>query len=307
MRLLENSYTRSIYDCLKEGTSIPSMNDEGHKYNNKKLKENDDSYSKGIEILDRVYKNQGLEDSWNEAFNKLVPKTGNAKTDIGEVLRCFSSLSHAFYQNGDIISRLQYQPGYYHDALDLSKAVNNIGDSTLIDLVDKMWGTRLESAYAKYMASFYEYFINKYLKDSNLEESTKPKEKKEDKRVLMQQGNVSCVKENNIFKVFENEDENLSEYDNQDEAMKDALSRCSIDPDNELKDEIKESTVINEAANLKLINLLKKKEELYNDDTISEDDYYTIIERLDNEIINEFTDEEIEEAERELEQELSKE
>lgn len=349
--------------------------DEGHKLtidNHKELKENDESYFKGVKILDKVYDNPELEALWNKAFNKLVPKTGNAKTDIGEVLRCFSSLSHAYYQNGDIMSRLQYQPGYYHDACDLSKAVRNIGDDTLIELIDKMWNTRLESAYAKYMAIFYEYFMNNYVKDSNIKESVKTqdfinqvgadndakrfagisgngdmtldqymkyqeylrdirkkdtsryditieywdrngypqdksyvgrslkqiaqkfvtardkydfkeisdysdnlddllsnsecsdmeeyleriangetseqlkleesvskksKAKKEDKRVIMQQGNVTCIKENESYLVFENEADNEVEHDSEESAMQDFLERCGVDANNELKEE----------------------------------------------------------------------
>lgn len=70
-----------------------------------------------------------------------------------------------------------------------------------------------------------------------LEEAKKPKKsEKENKRVLMQQGNVTCVEENAKYKVFENEQDNLVEYDNKDEAMKDALNRCGVNPDNDLKE-----------------------------------------------------------------------
>ena len=202
------------------------------------LKENDESYFKGVEILDKAYSNQEYEELWDKAFKKLVPKTGNAKTAIGEVLRCFSSLSHAYYQNGDTIDSLyrhQSNSGYIQDFCDLRKAVNELGDPTLDELLTKMARTRIERAYAKYMTAFYEYFINNYLKDETLTEAKKPKTKKEEKRVIMQQGNVTCFKENdNTYLVFENTDDNEVEYDNQDDAMRDFLERVGVDPDNEL-------------------------------------------------------------------------
>ena len=78
--------------------------------------------------------------------------------------------------------------------------------------------------------------------DNHLEEAKKPKKKKDKKpeeRIIMQQGNVTCLKQGDKYKVFEEaEDENLKEYSNQEEAMKDALSRCGVDPDNELAESI---------------------------------------------------------------------
>ena len=71
------------------------------------------------------------------------------------------------------------------------------------------------------------------INESVLTESKK--EKKEEKRVIMQQGNVTCFKENdNTYLVFENTDDNEVEYDNQDDAMRDFLERVGVDPDNEL-------------------------------------------------------------------------
>lgn len=70
-----------------------------------------------------------------------------------------------------------------------------------------------------------------------IEESAKSKkEKKPEKRIIMQQGNVTCLKEGNKYLVFEDEDGNASEYDNQEEAMRDCLNRCGINPDNELEE-----------------------------------------------------------------------
>lgn len=174
------------------------------------------------------------------------------------------------------------------------------------------------------------------------------KEKKPEERIIMQQGNVTCLKKGNKFKVFEDADTNLAEYNNQEEAMRDALNRCGVNPDNELseeKDDLKESTqyqviktldigpsnyqsevhgtynsyeqaedICNElnaqgiGATIKEVNeidealkkLLLKKEELYNDDTISDEDCYSQIEIIDNIIVNNYSVKDIEEAEKEL-------
>jgi len=72
--------------------------------------------------------------------------------------------------------------------------------------------------------------------DESLTESAK-KSEKEDKRVVMQQGNVTCIKENESYFVFENESDNEVEHDSEESAMKDFLERCGVNPDNELKEE----------------------------------------------------------------------
>lgn len=134
--------------------------------------------------------------------------------------------------------------------------------------------------------------------NNTFNESAKPKkEKKPEERIIMQQGNVTCLKKDNKFKVFEDTDTNLAEYDNQEEAMRDALNRCGVNPDNELseeKDNLKEQ--VDEA----LRTLLKKKEDLRSDDSITDDEYYNQIEMIDNIIVNNYDVKEIEEAEKEL-------
>lgn len=50
----------------------------------------------------------------------------------------------------------------------------------------------------------------------------------------------------------------------------------------------------------KLKELLLKKEKYYNDESIDNDDYYSLIEEIDNKIINEYTVAEIAQAELEL-------
>ena len=190
---------------------------------------------------------------------------------------------------------------------------------------------------------------NGFLINESVKSKKKPKkEKKPEERVIMKQGNVTCLKKDNKFKVFEDVDTNLAEYDNQEEAMRDALNRCGVNPDNEIteeKDDLKESTqyqviktlnvgpsnyqsevhgtydsyeqaedICSElnaqgiGATIKEVNeidealkkLLLKKEELYNDDTISDEDYYSQIEIIDNIIANNYSVKDIEEAEKEL-------
>lgn len=69
------------------------------------------------------------------------------------------------------------------------------------------------------------------------EESTNIKrEKQEDKRVIMQQGNITCIKENETYLVFENEADNEVEHDTEESAMQDFLERCGVDPNNELEE-----------------------------------------------------------------------
>lgn len=197
--------------------------------------------------LDDLYNNEELENIWNNKFDSLVPKEGKAGDTIGEIMRCYSSLSHALLQNGDILSRLYTtgQRGYYEKACELNDAVNELGDETLINLLDKMWNTRSRSAYEHYLAEFYEYFLNKYLRDETLTEAKKPKAKKEDKRVVMQQGNVTCIKENSSYFVFENENDNEVEHDSEESAMQDFLERVGVNPNSELTEssETEESIV----------------------------------------------------------------
>lgn len=231
----------------------------------------------------------------------------------------------------------------YHEELSLDTA--------------KAW-LRKDFVYVNSLSAYSPDEINKRLADEypdifSVNESVKPKkkakkEKKPEERVIMRQGNVTCLKKDNKFKVFEDADTNLAEYDSQEEAMRDALNRCGVNPDNELseeKDDLKESTqyqviktvnvgpsnyqsevhgtydsyeqaedICSElnaqgiGATIKEVNevdealkkLLLKKEELYNDDTISDEDYYSQIEIIDNILVNNYSIKDIEEAEKEL-------
>ena len=84
----------------------------------------------------------------------------------------------------------------------------------------------------------YEELSGKNIDESvKLDEAKKPKkEKKEDKRVVMQQGNVTCIKENESYLVFENESDNEVEHDSEESAMQDFMERVGIDANSELKE-----------------------------------------------------------------------
>lgn len=146
------------------------------KNNSKKVAEDKDDKEEAKKIktevkktLDDVYSDPATESLWDEKFNELVPEEGKANTDIGEIMRCFASMSHAYLQNGEIIANMQQ---YYLDKVwELDDILKDFGDSTLSGLLDKMYNTRSKSAYDHYMAEFYEYFVNNYLKKEVKEES----------------------------------------------------------------------------------------------------------------------------------------
>lgn len=63
-----------------------------------------------------------------------------------------------------------------------------------------------------------------------------PGKAKEEQRIIMQQGNVTCLKDGTEFHVFENTDENEKVYNNEDEAMRDLLERVGVNPDREIEE-----------------------------------------------------------------------
>lgn len=89
-----------------------------------------------------------------------------------------------------------------------------------------------------------EYGLTESINESTkLEEAKKPK--KEDKRVVMQQGNVTCIKENDSYLVFENEADNEVEHDSEESAMQDFLERVGVNPDGrDLEDKTHKSETI---------------------------------------------------------------
>ena len=118
--------------------------------------------------------------------------------------------------------------------------IENVSEDVINDYFTDLF-YELEDEYDLEEINKAESFIrNKYLV-SKLEESSKKKQKNKkksnEKRVIMKQGNITCLKDGNNYLVFEDEDKNKSEYKSQEEAMRDMLNRCGINPDNELKEE----------------------------------------------------------------------
>ena len=120
----------------------------------------------------------------------------------------------------------------YHEELSLDTA--------------KAW-LRKDFVYVNELSSYDSDEVNKRLADAypdifSVNESVKSKKSakkqpKENKRVIMQQGNVTCFKENdNTYYVFENENDNEVEHDSEESAMHDFLERVGIDANAELKE-----------------------------------------------------------------------
>ena len=161
--LSDEEYERLIRDWMED----PEIKADYEKQQDEFMAD-DDNLEEAKKTLDDVYSDQATEALWDEKFKELVPKEGKANTDIGEIMRCFASMSHAYLQNGEIIANMQQ---YYLDKVwELDDILKDFGDSTLSDLLDKMYGTRSKSAYDHYMAAFYEHFVNNYLKDQGSEE-----------------------------------------------------------------------------------------------------------------------------------------
>ena len=163
--LSDEEYERLIRDWMKD----PEIKADYEKQQDEFMADdNDDNLEEAKKTLDDVYSDSATEALWDKKFKELVPEEGKANTDIGEIMRCFASMSHAYLQNGEIIANMQQ---YYLDKVwELDDILKDFGDSTLSGLLDKMYNTRSKSAYDHYMAAFYEHFVNNYLKDQESEE-----------------------------------------------------------------------------------------------------------------------------------------
>jgi len=122
-------------------------------------------------------------------------------------------------EDGSIYVKDKY--GEEYNFKNIKKAIQEFEDRYIDFCVE---GDRSNMAITRYI-------INKLY---SLNESVKPK--KEDKRVIMQQGNITCIKENETYLVFENEADNEVEHDTEESAMQDFLERCGVDPNNELEE-----------------------------------------------------------------------
>lgn len=331
MRLLENSISRNIYNILNEGT-LPFNKDDS---NFKKLVirdfqifiENKYDIQNVQDLADRLehVSEEDINDYFTSMFYEIFDEDDLESANGAEkILRTEYSLLDNMNESTSKLNEDFWNPGKYFSLLQDMENIdtekwNSTNDQSVRDemvrpFLIEFWNKYKEEMTEEDIAQLFDdmedsnYHTESRLLSQIIEESrnmnesakTKKKDKKEKKpeeRVIMQQGNVTCLKKDNKFKVFEDTDTNLVEYDNQEEAMRDALNRCGVNPDNELsedKDNLKEA--VDEA----LRTLLKKKEELGSDETISDDEYYDQIEMIDNIVINNYSIEEIEEAEREL-------
>lgn len=132
----------------------------------------------------------------------------------------------------DIMAGKKVIDDKYHEEISLNTA--------------KYW-LRDDFIYVNELSSYSSDEVNKRLADAypdifSVNESVKSKKSakkqpKENKRVIMQQGNVTCFKENdNTYYVFENENDNEVEHDSEESAMHDFLERVGIDANAELKE-----------------------------------------------------------------------
>lgn len=132
----------------------------------------------------------------------------------------------------DIMAGKKVIDDKYHEEISLNTA--------------KYW-LRDDFIYVNELSSYDSDEVNKRLADAypdifSVNESVKnkksaKKQPKENKRVIMQQGNVTCFKENdNTYYVFENENDNEVEHDSEESAMHDFLERVGIDANAELKE-----------------------------------------------------------------------
>lgn len=199
MRLIENSNTRKLYSSLTEESPL-NKDDEDFK---------DAVIRDFITYLDDVYGVETLEDAERVRKNVTNDDVNDYFTSSFYDILDYDDFDAANVAE-EIIRREFHVP-------DTSNKQDNDANSTAEET------DNLEEA-------------NELTK---LEEAKKPKnEEREDKRVVMQQGNVTCFKENdNTYYVFENENDNEVEHDNEESAMQDFMERVGIDIENELKEE----------------------------------------------------------------------
>ena len=216
MRLLENSITRNIFDSLKENKSIPSMKDKD--FNETVLRDF------------RLF----LMDKYGDEFYKDV-----TDEDVNEY---FTGMFYDIWDNDDLdsanaaedIIRTEYK--ITESASDRYQVREFDGPGAKFGIYDTKQKKFIQKGSKKVMIAGCNELNKKANLNKELNESKSSKNKKKEKRVIMQQGNITCLKDGDKFYVYEDDNSNMSEYNNQDEAMRDALGRCGINPDNELKE-----------------------------------------------------------------------
>lgn len=216
MRLLENSITRNIFDSLKENKSIPSMKDKN--FNEEVLRDF------------RLF----LMDKYGDELYKDV-----TDEDVNEY---FTGMFYDIWDNDDLdsanaaedIIRTEYK--ITESASDRYQVREFDGPGAKFGIYDTKQKKFIQKGSKKVMIAGCNELNKKANLNKELNESKSSKNKKKEKRVIMQQGNITCLKDGDKFYVYEDDNSNMSEYNNQDEAMRDALGRCGINPDNELKE-----------------------------------------------------------------------
>lgn len=216
MRLLENSIARNIFDSLKESESIPSMKDKN--FNETVLRDF------------RLF----LMDKYGDEFYKDV-----TNEDVNEY---FTGMFYDIWDNDDLdnanaaedIIRTEYK--ITESASDRYQVREFDGPGAKFGVYDIKQKKFIQKGSKKVMIASCNELNKKANLNKELNESKSSKNKKKEKRVIMQQGNITCLKDGDKFYVYEDDNSNMSEYNNQDEAMRDALGRCGINPDNELKE-----------------------------------------------------------------------
>lgn len=216
MRLLENSITRNIFDSLKENKFIPSMKDKD--FNETVLRDF------------RLF----LMDKYGDELYKDV-----TDEDVNEY---FTGMFYDIWDNDDLdsanaaedIIRTEYK--ITESASDRYQVREFDGPGAKFGIYDTKQKKFIQKGSKKVMIAGCNELNKKANLNKELNESKSSKNKKKEKRVIMQQGNITCLKDGDKFYVYEDDNSNMSEYNNQDEAMRDALGRCGINPDNELKE-----------------------------------------------------------------------
>ena len=157
----------------------------------------------------------------------------------------FLIIENLNYKPEDIEERLEYRESMneecitrynvYLDDTTLAQDVFSLEDAKRIAKEEN--GNIITKYTWKNEEDYQDYKEADYVEDIYLNEAKKPKEKKENKRVIMQQGNVTCFKENDsTYYVFENDNDNEVEHNNEESAMQDFLERVGVEPNQELQE-----------------------------------------------------------------------
>lgn len=209
--------------------------------------DNDDLDTANVaeQILRKEY---GLQDNFNESIEQEDHK---APEDLEELVRRVTS-------DGKFPDEIEYK-GKIYKAFNVMSSETSGANSQVYycNMENTPSGDPQESNDYFFVSATLNQVENGYRGIKNIEfiedltegiiitegSAAKSKKKTEEKRVIMQQGNVTCFKENdNCYLVFENESDNEVEYDNQESAMQDFMERIGIDTNAKPNEDLKEAT-----------------------------------------------------------------